>query len=257
MNQKINEKLTEQDVKDIFKEAQIYADIYTFAVDYCSFFIIDLSNSYFGTSADVIGLNLDDYCEVGQVQDSVFIDCTSKQAKDLKSFYLKWNKKHLQNLTSFTKSELQELASDIHDLIIRYNYYNNDRFDFELDLGVESFPEQAKQAYQQQLDKLEELKYSDTEGVIDYLLAADYELDSLVDNDCLLEIARNKDDINDVFNLLEDYEPGLNYHYINECGYGYVNDDEIDDYLYEFVDDKKDRLKDLIKLADKTIHKEN
>lgn len=251
MNQKINEKLTEQDVKDIFKEAQIYADIYTFAVDYCSFFIIDLSDGYFSTSADVIGLNLDDYCEVGQVQDSVFIDCTSKQAKDLKSFYLKWDKKHLQNLTSFTKSELQELASDIHDLIIRYNYYNNDMFDSELDLGVESFPEQAKQAYQQ---KLNEIEVMSTESVIDYLLDADYVLD-LVDNDLLLEIVREKDDVADISQLLERYDDCLEYHYIDECGN--VNDDEIDDYLNKFINDKKDQLKDLIKLADKTIHKEN
>ena len=251
MNQKINEKLTEQNVKDIFKEAQVYADIYTFAVDYCSFFIIDLSDGYFSTSADVIGLNLDDYYRSGQAQDSVFVDCTSKQAKDLKAFYLKWNKEHLKNLTSFTKSELQELASDIHDLIVSYNYYNNGRFDSELDLGAETFPKQAKRVYQQRLNELEELN---TNEVIDYLLNAGYELDNLVDNDFLLEMAREKDNVADIAQLLEHYDDCLEYHHITEYG---VNDDEIDYYLYEFVDDKKDQLKDLIKLADKEMQKEN
>ena len=77
-------------------------------------FEIDLTERYFSTMADIAEPFGNDIEEGGQCQENI---TDNQQNTNVKRFYDEWNYKHLEPFSSFTVEKMNELESDIDQLV--------------------------------------------------------------------------------------------------------------------------------------------
>lgn len=218
-------------------------------------FIIQLTDDYFSTCAEIVNSALNDYDECGQAQESVLAD--NPNAEDIWAFYQKWDKYHCKNLA---KIDLEDLAKDINKLTEKHTVKEfdiNPGLTTVIDIWMHAFKDEAKAMFQPQLNIWKEAQKQlenddDPDDVIDDLQRNLSELDpyydfpgllvdyDIVDTDWVnAEMEEGTTKLADLNNI----DTSAEWHCKDYNGY---DDDLVRDQLSDAIDDQIEKLEDYL-----------
>ena len=225
---------------------------------------------YYLTSAEAIDPMAHDILEGGQAQEDLMKN--NPNAKDLYSFYSKWDKKHLTLVADFTNEEKAQLKSDIEQLLKHYPVHHIGQevsLSEGVDMWIEAFPKEASY-YFDELSHIaqaavEEAESEDVETAMDELVrhitgVTDYAAQvygiaasCLVETDFRMEVEECGLDALDKYRRID---TASNWH-CHEPHSEYFNDDFLVDKVNELVEDLNDTFTAYVEQAEEALEENN
>ena len=223
-------------------------------------------HDHYSTSAEVIDPMAHDILEGGQAQEDLMKN--NPNAKDLYSFYSKWDKKHLTLVADFTDEEKAQLKSDIEQLLKHYpvHYIGQEvSLSHGVDMWTEAFPKEAsdyfgelshvtqaavEEAESEDVDTAMDELVRHIPGVTDYVAQVHGIADScLVEADFRMEVEECGLDALDKY---QGIDTASNWH-CHESLSEYFNDDFLVDKVNELVEDLNDTFTAYVEQAEEAF----
>lgn len=214
-------------------------------------FEIDLTERYFSTSAEIVEPFGNDIEEGGQCQEQI---TDNQQNTSVKRFYNKWNYKHLEPFSSFTVEKMNELESDIDQLVEKSEAVvttNDVSLSTKIDIWCKHFSKIANEFYSKILKVLKNNTDFPAETAIDNLygeniagLVESMQDYSIIDDDHAAMLIREKaeDDPLEIPSYVKDFDESSEYH-IEDYGF---NDAKLEESFNDWLDDQIDFCKERI-----------
>lgn len=217
-------------------------------------FEIDLTERYFSTSAEIVEPFGNDIEEGGQCQEQI---TDNQQNTSVKRFYNKWNYKHLEPFSSFTVEKMNELESDIDQLVEKSEAVvttNDVSLSTKIDIWCKHFSKIANEFYSKILKVLKNNTDFPAETAIDDLfskniagLAESLQEYNIVDDDYSAMVIRDKaeDDPLGIASFIEGFDESSKYH-VEDYGF---SDAELEGAFYDWLEDQIEFCEEKIELA--------
>lgn len=217
-------------------------------------FEIDLTERYFSTSAEIVETFGNDIEEGGQCQEYI---TDNQQNTNVKRFYNKWNYKHLELFSSFAVEKMNELESDIDQLVEKSGAVVTTKdvsLSTKIDIWRKYFSKTANEFYGKILKALKNNADFSAETAIDNLFSEnivglseslqDY---GIVDDDYSAMVIREKaeDDPLGITDFVKGFDESSEYH-IEDYGF---NDAKLEESFNDWLDDQIDFCKEKLELT--------
>lgn len=214
-------------------------------------FEIDLTERYFSTSAEIVETFGNDIEEGGQCQEHI---TDNQRNTNVKRFYNKWNYKHLEPFSSFTVEKMNELESDIDQLVEKNDAVvttNDVSLSTKIDIWCKHFSKIANEFYSKILKVLKNNTDFPAETAIDNLygeniagLVESMQDYSIIDDDHAAMLIREKaeDDPLGIVDFVKGFDESSSYHIEN---YGF-EDIELQENFNDWLDDQIEFCKEKI-----------
>lgn len=214
-------------------------------------FEIDLTERYFSTMANIAEPFGNDIEEGGQCQENI---TDNQQNTNVKRFYDEWNYKHLEPFSSFTVEKMNELESDIDQLVEKSGAVVTAKdvsLSTKIDIWCKYFSKTANEFYGKILKALKNNADFSAETAIDNLFSEnivglseslqDY---GIVDDDYSAMVIREKaeDDPLGIVDFVKGFDESSSYHIEN---YGF-EDIELQENFNDWLDDQIEFCKEKI-----------
>ena len=214
-------------------------------------FEIDLTERYFSTSTEIVETFGNDIEEGGQCQEHI---TDNQQNTNVKRFYNKWNYKHLEPFSSFTVENMNELESDIDQLVEKSEAVVTTKdvsLSTKIDIWCKHFSKIANEFYGKILKTLQDSNDLPTEQAIDDLfsenitgLAESLQDYGIVDDDYSAMVIREKaeDDPLGIVDFVKGFDESSSYH-VEDCGFEDIElQENFNDWLKDQIEFCKGRI---------------
>lgn len=217
-------------------------------------FEIDLTERYFSTMTDIVEPFGNDIEEGGQCQEHI---TDNQQNTNVKRFYDKWNYKHLEPFSNFTVEKMNELESDIDQLVEKSEAVVTTKdvsLSIKINIWCKHFSETANEFYSEILKALKNSTDFPADEAIDNLygeniagLAESLQDYNIVDDNYAAMLIRDKaeDDPLGIPEFVEDFDESSSYH-VEDYGF---SDTELEENFNDWLEDQIEFCKEKLELT--------